>query len=262
MNIVQKQYAFWPSVVRIIATFLIFYFHFGGLTGAYPVTMLDRFAILLFLLISGFFAYPPHGNELRWLERRFKHILFPYWPIVLTAIITNHVINYKDSTLLHDVLVFFGFSLFLENPIYIISWFITLILFFYLNLFLFRLIKNKLVKTIFWVLSFYLFYAYFKVSAFYYVSFYLGYFLRSRNFLINEPYLNTAVMKNVNNLIFKIQSYCYVFFLLHGAIILFHVKVLQWSNPVMFVSAFLSSGGLTYIYKQIVDRTIMRIKIG
>lgn len=262
MNVSTKTYALWPSVVRIVATFMIFYFHFGGLTGAYPVAMIDRIAILLFLMISGYFSYKAKRFEWHWLWRRFKNILIPYWPLALCAVGLNYVIGYKVSSAWNDVAVLLGLSLFIDNPIYIISWFITLILCFYLNLFLFRMIRSKVLRIGFLCVSFFVFYKYLQVSGVYYIGFYVGYFLRSRGWLESEPYLKSPVMQVINARLFHIQSHCYVFFLIHGAVVLYHIKSLQWPLPVSFVSALTISLVLSYIYKQFIDRVIAKVNFG
>src|SRR3989338_5802046 len=168
-----KTYSLWASVVRIMATLLIFLFHYEGLYKR-SLAPFDMVAITMFLLISGYFSCQHDTSIHKWFIKRLKQILIPYWPIIIFVLLVNHFINYKPTTAFNNVMIFSGLSYFIKDPVYVIAWFITLILIFYIDLYLFRLIKFLLWKIVFFVMSYMIICFYFHVSAVYFFSFYLG----------------------------------------------------------------------------------------
>jgi hypothetical protein len=244
-------------MARILATGLIFFFHFGGMTGAFRVKHWDTVAILIFVFISGFLGYQSKPMTFPWLKRRFLKILVPYWPIIFVALVLNRIIMYKQTDWLQDIGTFLGLGLFFPERVYVISWFITLILIFYVSLFVYQRLSSVWLKLVWLLAGFVLYIKFIKVCTWYYPGFYLGYFLHSIGWLAHEPYLeNNVMLSKLNAYLFAYQSYCYVFFLLHGGFLVLFVRVVHL--PEMFALAVVlpTVCVASYFYKNAIDAMV------
>jgi len=254
-----KTYSLWASIVRIVATLLIFLFHYEGLYH-HSLSPLDIAAITMFLLISGYLSGQSEGSVHTWLIKRLKQILIPYWPVIFLVLLINYFIQYKPTTASHNIMIFLGLSYFVEDPVYVISWFITLILIFYVDLYFFRLIKPFILKILFLTASYFVICGYLYVSVIYFLSFYIGYFLQYLNlFAFESVGIKRFGLENFNRGLYRIQSYCYAFFLIHGGVLLFIIKVCHVLEPYSLLTAFMPTVFITYFYKNFIDQIIKRI---
>ena len=256
----KKQPVLWASCIRIIATALIFLFHFQGLHGLSWNYHLDKYGIFLFLFISGYFSYQPRTSPNKWLLRRIKQIMIPYWSVMAVVLILNYLYGYKQTTFAKNLIVFFGGSFFIHNPVYVISWFITYILILYFSVYVFRSIKVRAAKTVFLGLLFWAFYLFDFGNKTYLPGFFLGYFLRW--FTIRYPRIadrKTVFQKRVSAALYGVQNYCYSFFLIHPGVLLFTVKTLRINKNLSFITAILLTTICSYYHKKISDIIVDKI---
>ncbi len=226
----------WASLLRIIATFIIYIFHVLRIYDL-PGYSFDIIGISIFCFLSGWFCYPVDKPVGPWLLNKFKRILIPYWLVILIVILANAAVSYKEKTLIELVVIFLGGSLFVDNPLYIISWYITFILCLYVMVSLYNYPKHPVSKILILVLSL-LFYLYIIQRPLVYLfAFVIGYYLR---FFVAEKQVKkstTRVLLALNRSLFFIQNRSFSFFLLHGGVILFYAKILllgPW--PCLFAS--------------------------
>ena len=248
-NNTKPQYL-WASLARILATLMIFMYHFGGMTGEYSIKNLDTIAIIIFLFISGFFGYQEAKVEISWLKRRFVQILIPYWPVIFFALLMNRLADYKETNWFQDVGTFFGLGLFFSEPVYVLSWFVTLILVLYMSVYGFQLINYVGFKVLWFIGGFIISLFILKVHYLYFPAFYLGYFFHSRGWLNNEKYTNTwPMLRRANLILFNQQRYCYSFFLIHGGCLVLFITFLKLPPINAFIASFSSTIFLTILYK-------------
>lgn len=224
------------NLMRILATCGIFFYHFIKLNG-YSGYRIDFFSILAFSFLSGYLASFNTGNLNLWFYKRIFGIMIPYWIIIVPIIIINKIFSYKKTSLLEDFITFFGGNLFLENPVYVIAWYITYINLLYMFIYLLNLKKEVFYKVFILTLGFLFFVNYLKFGM-YFFSFIFGVVL-SKFF---EPPGREYSSRGVNLILFKIQSYCYSFFLIHGGVLIFFVHFFKlpflW---LLFYSFFISA---------------------
>jgi hypothetical protein len=247
----------WASVVRIIATALIFIFHFLGQSDL-PTYDLDYYGITLFLFISGWFSYSSSGTPHNWLIKRVRKIMIPYWAVLTLVYIINLFIHYRKVTFLHVIYGYLGLNLFVPDRIYIISWFITKILFFYVIVYLIRTIKGTEGKIILLIMNAVLFRFILGINFIYFIAFFTGYCLKiiktTKHFppLVNVKYTEHFLFDRINGLLFHIQNYSYPFFLIHGLFMLFIVKQLHLTGWFAFnLTLVLSAVGAVVLHRAV-----------
>lgn len=249
----------WASCVRIIATALIFIFHFQSLYDR-PSYSLALYGITAFLFLSGYFSYQPSTFPLSWLLRRFKKIMISYWLVIIPILIINEVIHYKQTTLTQNIIIVMGGSMLLKDPVYIISWFITLILLLYVVVYITHLLRFSF-QVLFCLGCVIFFYKYLSVRFIYLVGFLVGYLwryflgLKRQSTPKKESFLNNicrrSFLDKINMLLFNIQNYCYSFFLIHGGILLLGVKILKLKPTACFVFSMIISSILTFFHRKV-----------
>jgi hypothetical protein len=215
------------SLARIVATLGVFLYHalnmleidvgkFLGFGNNYFVVGLP--SILIFFFLSANLAsFGVKEQRLNWLVRRVSSIMIPYWFVIVPVVIINRFVLYKETTALIDLASVLGLNLFLENPLYTIGWFITLINLLYLAVFLQSLSKSATVRLAVWALGGICMVYLWDMSS-YFLTFTLGY-LSSR--IIPRPKKNHSSMAIRDRILFVVQDKCYAFFLLHGAVLNF-----------------------------------------
>lgn len=250
--------AIWPSAVRIVATLLVFTYHYLSLVGklkAYPALNENGYNICaLFLFISGYYSVMSKGSPHKWLLRRVVGILVPYWFVIVPVLCANYLYKYKPALPWEYVAIFLGGSMFLNNPVYVISWFITLILFLYATVYCSAILPGYY-KLIPYVACFAILHYGFRMDDVLFLSFVTGYALRvalpARTGSVSDRWCWHAPVANA---LFGVQSFCYSFFLVHGAVLVVAVKLF----PVDYVFTPLASGVLTALisvpHKRISDR--------
>lgn len=243
----------WASIARITACGMIFLFHYAGLYNYY-LKPLDIYAIVIFMLLSGYFSVikkiDRHTISYGWLLRRVKSIMIPYWSVILLVIVINEFYHYKEMTLSKKLIIVAGGSMFLDNPLYTISWFITLILLLYGFVFVFQVMPGKIYKSFVFLSGLVLFF--FLSKSIYYLAFLSGFGFR----LFKEYYFSSVPLKRVSQLnqrLYHIQNYCYSFFLLHGGVLLFCVEVIEFQAFYTFVVSLILTIIATYIHYHFSD---------
>jgi len=241
------------SVIRIIATILIFIFHYLEVEGIKNSYNIDKIGIFLFVLISGFFAYNStvYSNPLKWLIKRIKTIIIPYWIVIIIVLIANYVVEYKQTTFLKNTIIFFGGSLFVEDPLYVVSWFITYIMLLYLCVYIYNIITIVHYKYIFILISLFAFYYYNISNPVYFIGFFIGFFY---NKYAKHEISNFIVcffkLDKVNHYLRIVQNHCYSFFLLHGGV-LHLVNFFDLFSGYIFIISFVFTLILSIIHNYI-----------
>lgn len=236
---VEKKPELWASIARIIACGMIFVYHHAGLYGK-SLNPLDFYAILIFVFLSGYFSFQNDASNkkfhITWLFRRIKSIMIPYWQVILFVIVVNEICKYKDTTPLKNLIIMLGGSMFLDDPLYVISWFITLILMLYFFIFAFNISSNKSYKVFIFAIGFT-----FSVvlnKYFYFLAFCCGYAFKP----VKEKHIDSSITLNISftlsKVFFLIQNYCYSFFLLHGGVLVLLIKVFELSPVNSFIVSF------------------------
>jgi hypothetical protein len=232
----------WPSIARILATFGIFCFHYLGLMHL-PNASIDTFAIIIYCLLSGYLINIKNVKPDVWFWKRYLMIMIPYWSVILPIIIINKIDNYKNTLFIDDLITVLGGNLFLENPVYVIAWYITFILLLYLYIYIYIILKSKLNKIILILLgsSYFL---YLHCLSFF-ISFVVG--LCMYKYLREDKDVIIGKGAYLSEVLYKIQSYCYPFFLIHGGILmmLYHKFHLEGQN--LFLWGLILSSFLAFI---------------
>jgi len=186
--------------------------------------------------------------------------MVPYWPVIFVVLVANRVVGYKETTLVNDVLTFFGLSLFVENPVYVISWFITILLLLDLSLLGVRLIKYRSAQAVFLACCGFLLYSRYPklINAFY--LFYLGLLLnlgiKGRLTFSLDEWMTShfSWYGAINNRLFSIQNYTYSFFLVHGAVLIFSVRVLELDAASTFLVALPLSIVTAFVHNRVLRK--------
>ncbi len=236
-----KVPSLWASVARLTACGFIFVYHYFVLMGQ-ETYGLGTHGLNIFFFLAGWFANSSK-EPWPWFKGRVKRILVPYWPVIFVVLIANRVVGYKETTLIKDVMTFFGLSLFVDNPVYVISWFITMIIMLDFSLFCVRQLKPVWARAVFvaaclaavscWLPKY--------VNAF--CLFYLGLMLNALikgriTFSLDEWMTGRFSWYGViNDKLFSIQNYTYSFFLIHGAVLIYVVRVLKLDAVSTFLLA-------------------------
>lgn len=214
MTISNSTILFSLGIIRISATIGIFLFHILGL---YKLnnTHIDFICIsaFCFLSLSGYFIPAQENLNIQWIKKKFLKILIPYWIVIIPVITINNITQYKNTTLFQDFLTLSGLSLFVDNPIYVISWYITYILLLYLSIYFIESAKNINIKIINIIITIFIF-KFLLHKEYYFYFFILAYYIK--NFSLKKE----TNYQLSNNLILKTQNLCYHFFLIHGGIVL------------------------------------------
>jgi len=164
-----------------------------------------------------------------------KRILVPYWPVIFVVLVANRFVGYKETTLLKDAMTFLGLSLFVENPVYVISWFITMIIILDISLLGARLMKPVWARAVFVFVFGMAFYSRFPnlINGFclFYIGLLLNLAVKGRFAFSMDEWLaeRSRLYAGVNNGLFVVQNYTYSFFLVHGAVLIFVLRFLKIS---------------------------------
>ncbi len=264
-NITKKQPIFWISVVKIFATLLIFTFHYKKLlVPSFSYTM-ALVAIALFVFIAGFLIKSARSPE-NWLYTRLLSICLPYWLILIPLILINYLIKYKEVSILSLIIQFLGGSLFIQNRLFTISWFVTFIIGFYLIGYIIKKLKKfKIINLISLLILLNLIFIQFIGLDFLLIwsaCFLLGYLMRNLNllnFLSKIP-----INAKLNYIFFRINQHTYSFFLVHGPILLFLINMLKLSPLLSLIyglsASIIVSLILFYISNKIIGKISKKFK--
>lgn len=220
------------SVLRITATLIIYLFHCHGLYGRGDSRPLF-YAFAFFLFLSGYYAMVRRENAVRWIKRRLRRIYIPYWLVIGVVVVSNWIVQYKPAGLKELFFLLIGGNLFIEDKLYVIAWFISVIIFLYFCVFLlvyFRSITLRflLAAVLVYILSHY------RIPTYFYIAFTIGW---SLHYLLLRSGLSRAapplplgvarVLHRVYKPLLTVQNYSYEFFLVHGGVLLLFNKLLK-----------------------------------
>ena len=209
------------SSVRIYATLGIFLFHLFGMFGI-PNNDLDKISILIFCFLTGYLLNMKHQKSSIWLKNKLLSILIPYWLVIIPALILNRVFEYKNTSIITDIITLLGGNLFLDTKVYVIAWYITFIILLYFFMYVESFSNHILIRCCVWISGFILFALLHKLI--YFVAFAAGIFLSK---LISPPPKPGQSDFKLSKVLFKTQGYCYAFFLMHGGILVLLIHVLK-----------------------------------
>ena len=225
-----------PSLARISATFGIFLFHYRGMSNL-QTYHIDFYSLLVFSFLSGYLVNNAKQKPLYWLSNRLLNILIPYWLVMAGVFLTNSFVNYKPITFTKVIVAFLGGNLFIQDPLYVITWYITFVLLLYMYIFLELSINKK---------NWYLlligggcFFSFVIAAQYYFFSSYIG--LRLGQKFRNRPTFSHKINTLTRIVCFEVQKYCYCFFLVHGGVLLFCFHLFPAHNYLIFFLALVSS---------------------
>lgn len=264
--VVEDMFSAINAVFRIVATAIIYIFH----CGAHYNLVTDRslfYAFTLFLFISGYYASPQGASPHKWLLKRLKKIYIPYWIVIVGVIATNEYFKYKSVSLTEIFFLVIGGNLFIEHKLYVIAWFVSAIILFYLYVYFTHVFTSVAARIPITILIFGTLYQ-FGIPVYFFVSFAVGYglkFVFRRTGLSGHPMLLPEkfgmFFMRIYKPLMRVQNYSYYFFLLHGGVVLLFAKVLQTG----FTTALLGGTALTALasipLKSISDRIERRLPI-
>lgn len=247
------------SVLRITATVLVFVFHCNALYGLGS----DRplfYAFSFFLFLSGFYAASARSNPVGWLMRRLRRIYIPYWIVVVGVVAANMMYGYKDVGVFEIGVLLAGGNLFIDNSLYVIAWFVSAILCFYLYVFVIAVLRSVALRvgvTVVWAW----FLLVFDIPPYFFVAFALGFLLRrlmASTGVDKESFRSGgafhASLSTSSGLLFTVQNYSYEFFLLHGGVLILFTKVFHAGYAVSFLAGFLLTAAGAVLLKRLSNR--------
>jgi len=212
--------AIFPSLVRLVATGGIFTFHYLGLFEQYSYR-LDFFAILIFCFLSGYLANISKSTRSSWAIRRYFGIMIPYWLVIFSIIFANYISQYKVTSPTALVVTVLGGNMFLDDPLYVIAWYVTFVLILYGYAFVESFFDSwhVLICMVIGALLFSICLG----KGYYFTAFIAGLRLSGLNFF-TYPKMISKKRCQLANCLFILQRYCYSFYLIHGAVLLILVK--------------------------------------
>jgi len=241
------------SLLRILATLGIFIYHFTKLSGN-NVRGLDFISILIFCFLTGYLSVGIRSQPLTWLIRRIFSIMLPYWFVIIPLLCINRIISYKETSMAMDLITILGGNLFLNNPVYIMAWYITFVLLLYIFVFVQSMAKNVIQLLLIWV-SAILFGELVLHMLDYFMAFSFGLIFS----IIHHPPQKSVSQKNyMGKILFFLQDKCYSFFLIHGAVLLLLFNSNFLNNKFfIFIFGFLFSGFSAVFLRKITQPLIV-----
>lgn len=231
----QQTIYFFPSLLRIVATLLIFIFHFYAVSGV-EIWWIASYAIMAFCFLTGYLSSITLHERVKWLVKRYYAIMIPYWFVIVPVIIINHFVHYKNISAFDIGLTLACGSLFIDERLYSLSWYITFILILYLYVLIESFVDKKLLAKAAGLL----FFGFFLHTFFYFLAYLIGCY--SKNIKRNAPAINKYRL-----FAFSVQRYCYSFFLVHGGVILFFYHKAGLNSYYLFSSSIIVSIVLSFI---------------
>jgi hypothetical protein len=247
----------WPSVARIAATMAIFLFHYLGLLGL-DQHRLSMYALDTFLFLTGYLAQHRNTSRVRWATKRYFSVMIPYWLIIGPALAANWLSHYKPVTPGALAVTLMGGNLFLANPVYVITWYVTFVLLLYVYLLVDSCFNGAWRLVV--AAAGYVVFSLWLDRAEYFVPFifgmYIGGLMPPRPVAARSP-----VERRAARTLFTMQRLCYPFFLTHGGLQLALVRFTAWSPVTLFVVSL----SATIVASVLVDRVsepLLRVVIG
>jgi hypothetical protein len=234
----------WASVARILATTGIFVFHYLGLYDIIRVALSDA-SICVFCFLSASLARVPESGRPSWLARRFLGILIPYWMVIVPVLVANYLSAYKPVSAASVVVTLLGGSLFLSVKVYVIAWYITFVLLLYVYVYVESYLPYW-ARFPFMVAT-YLLMAYRFGTGYYFLVFLAGLRLHDLARALHKegPTGRREGPSRLSNVLFAVQQHCYPFFLVHGAVLVFLIKMTSLPAWATFAIGFAGTGVLS-----------------
>lgn len=137
-------------------------------------------------------------------------VIIPYWLVIFPAVVINRVIFYKNTSIVDDFLTVVGGGLFVDNPVYVICWYISFVILLYFFIYLYTIYIGIFIMIALLIFSLFCFYYFFHMHK-YFISFVIGIFFSN---------FTTSMSKKVSVdskiglylILFLIQEKCYCFF--------------------------------------------------
>jgi hypothetical protein len=167
--------------------------------------------------------------------------MVPYWLVIIPVMAANQIVQYKQLSSVQCGITLLGGNLFLENPLYVIAWYVTFVLILYAYAYLESFFHSyQIVICMFiGVMLFFFWLGNYN----YFLVFLIG--LRmSDGWRSENAGGGDGLWRQVSLWLFVIQRYCYAFFLVHGAVLLCLVKKTNVSEAALFLIGFFLSAVL------------------
>ncbi|WP_148266951.1 acyltransferase family protein [Pseudodesulfovibrio mercurii] len=250
------------SVLRITATLIIYLFHCHGLYGRGDSRPLF-YAFAFFLFLSGYYAMVRRENAVRWIRRRLRRIYIPYWLVITVVVLSNWAVQYKPVGVKELFFLLIGGNLFIEDKLYVIAWFISVIIFLYCCVFLMAYFRSMALRFLLAVALVYIM-SHYRIPVYFYVAFTIGW---SLHYLLLRSGLSRAVLplspgaartlQRVYGPLLTVQNFSYEFFLVHGGVLLLFNKLLKAS----YGEALYAGIAVTMINAMILKELTRRIEL-
>jgi peptidoglycan/LPS O-acetylase OafA/YrhL len=244
----------WPSVARIVATLAIFVFHYLGLLGLYQYR-LSMWALFTFAFLSGYLANARNVPRVQWAVKRYLSVMIPHWLVIGPVLVANWATHYKPISPSAALVTFLGGNLFLENPLYVITWYVTFVLLLYAYLLVDSFFAGwkRLVVT---AAGFMVFGRWLGCGE-YYLPFTVGLYLAA--WVPPAPRLSRGeVARRAAPALFKLQQLCYPFFLVHGAVQLAMIRVTGLTPLLLFAASLSTTILLAAVLQRMADQLMRR----
>ena len=244
----------WFSLARLTAVFGIFLYHYTDLSGIYLYPF-DYYSISIFCFLSGFFLNAAKDARVKWAIKRYLGIMVPYWLVIIPVFIANHIFQYKNDLTFtsYFVTVFFG-NMFLSDPLYVIAWYITFVLLLYAYAFVESFLGSN--KKIIFMFAGILLFSMLPQNIGYFILFSTGLRLSER-YHVAWPQNKSGLNAKITSVFFTAQRYCYSFFLIHGAVLLFFFRKTDMSPAGIFALSMASSVIMSFILCNISGKLIV-----
>jgi len=247
------------AALRSLATFYIFIFHCNGLYGVSNFGLVNN-AFAIFMFISGYYTYLNGKDINSWLKRRIKRIFIPYWIVMGGAILSNSIFKYKDVTLFEYVASLLGASFFLENKLYVISWFISIITIFYIQTF-FTWKQKGTARRIVAAITFSAIAIAINIPPNFILMYQLGLITNIALSTVLSPDITISISSPskyklftaANDVVQILQKYSYDFFLLHGGVLIFFSKLIHTQYATTLLLALTITAILSIILHKTTD---------
>ena len=252
----------WIGILRILATSMIFCFHF---LGQYNIdnSGIDIAGISLFCFISGYLIYPVKNVGTKWIINKYLHIMIPYWLVITLVIIANIFVKYKVKETHELLIIFFSGGLFVNDPLYVISWYITFILCLYAMTAICNIHTNVVISTFLFFTSIAFYLIIIKRPYIYIISYIAGYFLKYLQLRFPprsiDKFNHHRPSSQLKKATIFLQNRCYSFFLIHGGIVLMFVKIFHANFATCLVYSLLLTAILSHWHYKISRKIVINL---
>ncbi|WP_460032756.1 acyltransferase family protein [Megalodesulfovibrio paquesii] len=230
-------------MIRILATMYVFYFHWCGLHQKDPGDWIEL-AFSAFMYLTGYYCLTTSTDIKGWLLRRLRRIYLPYVQVCLLVIVANAFFEYKQVGLWQIISMLAGFNFFIRDPLYVVTWFVSVVLAYYVGMYAWHAAKTVPGKCLaaggtLGILTLA------GLPLYFTGAFLIGYAVHAtlrRMVLLQVEMLPqgslSRMLQRSYPVVMWMQNLSYEFFLLHGGVLLFCIKILRLG--------FISSGVLAF----------------